>query len=200
MTRNGKNELVVPRWDDLGPAMRQLNGSQQQFVIAMLETGARNATEAARIAGYGGEHPNSVRTAASNLMRNTRVMAAMREEADKRLNSGAILAASALIEIAGDPLDKNRFKAAVELLNRAGLIVETRHRVVVSDNRTTEEIQQTILQLAKQNGVDPRIYLGTLATSVTVEEAKKADATDAEYTEVSEVRKNGELDAGDEEW
>jgi hypothetical protein len=139
--------------------MQILTKNQRAFVIALVEMGAKNPTEAAMVAGYGGTD-QARKTAAKELMRNPKVLNALKEEADKRLRSGALMAASRLIEIAGNPHDINSFKACVELLNRADLIVSTKHEVTVHDNRTSDEVMNTILSLAKKNNIDPKTLLG----------------------------------------
>jgi hypothetical protein len=93
------------------------------------------------------------------------------------VRSGAILGASVLHEIAGDVMHKDRFKAGVELLNRSGLLVETQHRVTVEDNRSSKEIEDAIILLARRNGLDPRTLLG--------HSPAKPDAVDAEFEELS---------------
>lgn len=170
-------QIVVAPEDELGPAMQVLTKNQRAFVIALVECGAKNPTEAAMIAGYGGTDA-ARKTAAKELMRNPKVLDALREEADKRLRSGALLAASRLIEIAGNPLDINSFKACVELLNRADLIVATKHEVKVTDNRTTDDVMATILSLAKRNNIDPKTLLGYNPAEKIVE-AEFTEATTA---------------------
>ena len=145
--------VMVPQDDILGPAMRVLTEGQRAFVIAHLLDGGRNNTQAAIMAGYGGT-PESARTRAFELMRTPKILAAIREEADRRLRSGAALAASALLEMAADPMHKDRYKASVELLNRAGMVVEDVKRVIHEDYRSNAEIKTAILALAKANNLD----------------------------------------------
>ncbi len=145
--------------DNYGPAMLDLTEPQRQFVLHYLANGGINSAEAARRAGYG-NNPDSQAVAASKMLRQPRILAALREVADQRLRSGAVLAASALVEIAGDPLHKERFKAANELLNRAGLVVEGISRVIVEDHRTVEELERRIVSMAERLGIDPARLLG----------------------------------------
>jgi phage terminase small subunit len=185
-TKLGGIQIIQdPPEENLGPAMRALNAGQRRFVIALLETGASNNTVAAGLAGYGGTE-GSRRVMAHNLAHNPKVQAAIKEEADRRLRAGALLAASALVEIAGNPMHKDRFKASVELLNRAGLIVQTEHKVIVEDNRLSEEIEQGIIALSQRLGVDPTKLLGN--NSKAAQKANiKAQAIDAEFTEVDDL-------------
>jgi hypothetical protein len=165
--------IFAPPEDQSGPAMRACTPNQQAFVVAMVTGGANNPTQAAMLAGYGGTD-TARKVAARDLMRNPRVLAALREEGDKFLRSGAIVGARAVMEIAMDPHHKDRFKAGVELLNRADLIVATKHEVVVTDNRTAPEVLQAIVAMAQKNGIDPKTLLGY----------DPDDILDVEFTEV----------------
>lgn len=142
--------------DELGPAMRELTIPQRDFVLAYADQGGINAAEAARRAGYA-HHA----VAGSTLLKMPRILAALREEADARLKAGAILAASVLVEIADDKFHRDRYKAAVELLNRAGLVVEGLSRVIVEDHRTPEEIERRIRDLAERLGIDADRLIGS---------------------------------------
>ncbi len=161
--------LVAPE-EELGTAMRELSLPQRAFVSAYVQNGGINETDAAFRAGYG-PTPEEAGQRAPVLLRSPRILAAIREEADKRLKSGAVLAASVLVEVARDPLHRDRYKAAVELLNRAGLVVEGVSRVIVEDHRTEEEIVRRITDLSEKLGIDPKRLLGS-------------DVVDAEFTEV----------------
>lgn len=149
MTQETASEGHLPEipTENLGDAMLAISPNQRRFVVALLETGGTDETLAARMAGYGGTD-NATRVAAYRLAHNPKVQAAIREEADRRLRAGAVLGASAIREIAGDKFHKDRFKAAVELLNRSGLIVETQQRLVIErqDNRSTEQIKADIVK------------------------------------------------------
>jgi len=169
---------MVPDEAHLGPAMLALTPLQRGFVIALVETGGKSDAGAARLAGYGGTDA-SCWQAGHRLAHNPKVQLAIREEADRRLRAGALLGASALIEIASDIMHKDRYKAAESLLNRAGLLVETQHRVIVEDDRRTEqEIVAAITLMAKRNNLDPRKLLGYDVKDVAVE---------GEFTEVDDA-------------
>lgn len=163
-----------PADDECGPAMLALTKPQQTFVKALVEHGARSNTEAAMLAGYGGS-PQAANVAAKNLMRTRAVLEAIREETDKLQRSFALRAIHNIARIADTPGDKDCYKANLELLNRAGLIVATEHKVVVEDNRGREEILKAIVHMAKKNGLDPKTLLGY---------DPDAPVLDANFTEV----------------
>jgi len=154
-----------------GPAMLDLTEKQQRYVIALLETGGTNETQAALMAGYG----TGYETRAYELSRNPKVLAALREEADKRLRSGALLAASKLIEIAMDKQHKDQFKACTELLNRGGLIVQTQHKLIIEDTRSDDEVIKRVASMAKSMGMDPKAVLANVGV----------EYVDAEFTEAT---------------
>jgi phage terminase small subunit len=169
---------VVQDSEHLGAAMRALTLNQRAFVVALLETGARDNTLAAQMAGFG-TNIESQWQAGHRLSHNPKVLAAIREEADKRLKSGAILGASVIVKIAMNDLHKDQLKAAVELCNRGGLLVETQHRVIVEDDRRDKsEIEAAIIALAKRLGVDPVKLLG-------VRSVANEEAIDGEFEEVA---------------
>ncbi len=157
----GKLKAIVPRRETgaPGPALALLTHRQQTFVRAMLETGGQDHTRAARMAGYTG-NDNCMRVTAHRLAHDTKVLAALKEEADKRIRSGALLGASVLIEIAGDTMHKDRFRAATELLNRAGLQVVTEHKVTVTNSGDEKAMIERIASMASQLGLDSKKLLG----------------------------------------
>lgn len=172
--------LPVPSDTECGEAMRLLTGSQRAFVIALVESGADDHTACAMRAGYGGT-PGSAAVVASRMMRNPKIIAAIREEADRALQGDALLGRAVLVSIAQDIRHKDRFKAGVELLNRAGLLVETRQRITIEDNRDDdalrEEVQSMLAKLFEQPVPAKLAHTETL-------HAPPVAAVDAEFTEV----------------
>lgn len=161
--------------DDYGAAMLALSERARAFVVALTIAGG-DQEKAALAAGYGSESatPQQAKVAAHmagyRLMRDKRVLAAIKEEAERRLHSGALLGASVLIAMANDPMSKHRFKAAVELLDRAGLAVTTRHEIAVTHETKTDKQQiETIIRQAKQLGLDPRKLLGNVGVVLDAE-------------------------------
>jgi hypothetical protein len=146
----GTPTVIVPPEDELGEAMLALTPARRAFVIALVETGTKDQSLAAAMAGLGGTD-NARRVVGSRLMRLPTVLAAIREEADRRLRSGALLAASRLYELVMSRDEKIAFKASVELMNRAGMMVETQHRVIVeNDTRSAAQIQEQVMGLFKK--------------------------------------------------
>lgn len=132
---------------------------QRRFVRALCETGGTNYTLAARMAGYTG-NDQTINVTAHRLAHDPAILAALREEADRRLRSGAILGASVLIEIAGDTMHKDRYRAAVELLNRAGLQVINEQKITVEHTGGEKAMIERIASMAQQLGIDHKKLLG----------------------------------------
>lgn len=167
--------------------MTALEPQQRAWVLAYLETGCRSATEAARLAGYApGGAPQSVRMAGHRLKNDEKVLAAIKELAEKRVKSGAYLAMSVLREIAEDPTHKDRFKAAVEMLNRAGMIVVQKQEVEHKHLMDAREVAAGIRQFAKELGLDETKLLGA------------AGYTDVDFEVVSPISDTPQLTAPEE--
>jgi phage terminase small subunit len=140
------NEIIVLDPEQThGPAFSALTELQQKFVVAQLILGGTNDAEAARVAGFSQDRAKQT---GYDLMRNQRIIAAMKEEADLRMQGGAMLASSALLAIVKNPLHKEHFKACVELLNRSGLQFIQKHEVIHRDDRTAEQLVAYIRQVA----------------------------------------------------
>lgn len=167
---------------DLGPKMRALTHRQQSFVLALLINGDNNATRAAIDAGFKqSPNSNSISVNAHRLIHDARVQEAIQEEATRRVNAGAILAASELLKIAKDPAHKSQLKAIGMVLNRAGLHEKTEHNVNVQHTISEGDLVANIKALAQELGVDPKLLLGQAAGK----KALPAPITDVEYEEVS---------------
>lgn len=125
-----------------GPAMRVLTDQQREFVLYYAE-GRRSATEAARKAGFAAPKQYSW-----HLLRNDRVVAAIREETQKFLVRSSPLGARALIEIASKEDHKDRLKASRELLAHAGLAPATEQKITVEHTvLSAEAVRQEIRRL-----------------------------------------------------
>lgn len=166
------NILYEPVTDTrkLGKCMVALEPKQRAFVLAYVDTGGKDATKAARMAGYGGENPQSARVTAHRLVHDGRVLEAIREYADARIRSQAVVGIQTIIDIANDPTHKDQFKAAVEIANRSGMLVASKveHEHVHRPEDDAEKVKR-IVQLAKGLGLDPRALLGSAGVVVDAE-------------------------------
>lgn len=145
-----------------GPAMAALTPKMRAFVTALLEDGTANATRAAAAAGYSPGNQEALRVTGHRLAHDSRVQAALQEEAGKRLGAGVVAAVNVVLEIAADPTNSanERLKAASMILNRAGLHEKTEHKVVVEQATTTlAEVIADIRAMALVIKADPRVML-----------------------------------------
>ena len=161
---------------DYGPAFQDLSESHQRFVIELLDTGG-DYKAAAAAAGFS-------ERSGYYLARRPDVIQAIKEEGDARARSGAILAASTLIELARGAINEQvRFKAAVELLNRAGLLVERTQHLIVEHRLSEDQKIAEVKSLAAQLGLDATKLLGHAGV-----------VTDAEFAPVNQAPQD------DEDW
>lgn len=174
-------EMPDDRKDD-GPAMSCLADRERAFVVALISAGGGPAQvqNAAKAAGY------SDSSYGWQLMRKDKILAAMHEEARKKLLSGALLGSKVLIEIAMDGGHKDRFKAAKELLAHSGLAPKSEQTINVNHaNVDTKTVIEEITMFAKQLGLDPVALLGSAGVIVdadfTVIEPEKVDYSKEEW-------------------
>lgn len=140
--------------------MKALRPGQQRFVIAVLELGSTNYTRAALVAGY--KQGPALKVTAYQLAHNPRVIAALNEEAKRRLMASAPMAISELVKIAETTQDgKIKLKAIEMILNRTGHHALSEHRIDVQHSYSDPDAIARIKSLATQLGLDPIKLLGT---------------------------------------
>lgn len=167
--------VPIPEEGSLGPKMRKLTERERKFVYAMVVCGG-DGIDAALAAGYGEksdteeQQVNAARQASFALARRERVQDAIVEEAKKRLTAGAMLAADRLITLleSGGLSARDEARVAVELLDRAGLVVQQKVEVVHKDEKQKEVVAE-IMELAKHLGLDPTRLLGHNGPSRTID-------------------------------
>jgi len=162
--------VSAPEPDELGPAMLALDEKRRRFVVAYIGD-SRDATRCARAAGYDGTH-GALRVQSHRLMHSLKVIAAIKEEADRRLNSAAYIAVSGdrrlnsaayiavsgLADIAADCDHRDRQKACDSILDRTGFPRREIRTVTPDDDdyghRTTGELLDMVRGYAIQNYPD----------------------------------------------
>lgn len=150
--------------------MALLNDEQRRFVIEFVKagTGAKRVQSAAKKAGLSPNH-------GYYLMRHENVLAALREEATKRLAGAALEGVDVLLKIARNDEHKDQFKAAKELAAINGYTAE--QRIVVEHiGEDSKSLIREIKRLAADLGMDARQLIS--ATGIE----------DAEFTEVDSDR------------
>jgi phage terminase small subunit len=180
MTRELANIVEVPpdpndRAYD-GKTMSALTARKRKFVICMLQQGvnpkaaSRAATEAGYQASYGYE-----------LMRDPAILAALREEATKRVAGAGLVGINVLLDIAHTPGHKDQFRAAKELAGINGFTTEQRIVVEHISEDSKQQLRQ-IREMAEQMGMDPR----QLIAAAGIVDAEFEDVTPAKPAEVDD--------------
>ena len=171
--------LKLPEEKRMGPAMRALNLNQRLFVVALLEFGDNNYTRAC-MAAYPKQAVETARGYGCELAHSPKVIAAIHEEAQKRMDSAAIMVASRAVEIANNPNHRAQMKAIEFVANRTGMLAATEHRLTVEHKMGDRELEQRAIELCRELGIDATKMLGNR----TVTKALAPPTIDADFTEV----------------
>src|SRR5208282_3925125 len=171
--------LPVPGEDlsEFGPAMQALTTLQRAFVGAYLEYPTASATAIAEHAGYAGSR-ETLRGVGHRNMHHETVIAAINEEASKRLRSAGLVAVSAVTEIALNPQHKDHLKAALAIMDRTGHHALSEHKVTVDDKRpqSRKELVEAVIQVAREAGLDDD----------AVKKLTGCDIVDADFVEMDD--------------
>ena len=176
------NELIdLKDLEQYGPAMQSCTQLERNFINAYFEHPNYSHGALAEVAGYaaGPAGPGSaqLRVVGSQVMHRERVIAAINEEASKRMRGGGAIGVDAVIKIALNPAHKEHLKAALALMDRTGFHAMTEHKVVVDDKRpqSKQELIEAVKSVARELG----LYDATIA-KMTGE-----NVVDAEFVEVA---------------
>ena len=91
------------------------------------------------------------------------VVAAIKEEAERRLRAGVALGATTLEELALNAQSESvRLQAAQALLDRGGMQLASlsEHHVVVKDERSDDELRARVEQLQRELGLSAKVISG----------------------------------------
>lgn len=152
-----------------GAAMGALDHRRRQFVLNMLMQGCNPKAQkaCAKEAGFTPDY-------AYALMREDRVIAALREESTKRVAGAGLVGINKLIEIACADGHKDQFQAAKTLAGINGFTAEQKITVQHMDERG-KNLMAEIRDMAQQLGMDPQKLI------------EQAGIIDAEFIEVKPV-------------
>jgi hypothetical protein len=153
--------------EEFGAAMTALDERARKFVVLRVWHG-KNPTQAAKGAGYSAKTSGYLRVQGHRLMRQEGVIAALKEEAERRMGGAT---AMALVDLAGRVESKQvklKVPAGIEALDRFGYGKKTTQDIRVEhvDTRTTAQI------IAELQRLSPRMALPVIDTT-----AEPADAT-----------------------
>lgn len=127
-----------------------LTEMQAAFVEEFVGLGGKPgcATEAALAAGYAGGDPKVARVRASELLKNEKVLEAIKRGTETKLRAGTIYAAEVLLELARSGPPSVRLQAAKELLDRGYGPVMSRNAHVVASS----SIEDLLAELDERQG------------------------------------------------
>lgn len=153
----------------LGPAMSALSPQRRAFVTAIVTTGC-SATDAAAAAGYSATTRAGLNSTGYALSHDPRIQAAILEESQKLIRTSGPMAINVLVKIAKDPTaaNRDRIKAATEILDRGGFHAVSQHNVTVT-HQTEAEKDRELLALAQELGLDEKAQQKLLGKVIEAE-------------------------------
>jgi hypothetical protein len=162
----------------LGPAMLECSDAERRFALAAVMYPLAKDWQIAKAAGYSARSHGALRVAAHRLFHSERVLAAIRECADKEVRSGAMLGIATIKKIVRNDEHRDQFKAAALLagLNRFTVDQNINLNQTVRDE-SSKAILEKIGQLAGKLGVPVAGLLGAKPVAPVV---------DAEFSEVKD--------------
>ena len=121
-----------------------LTEKQSAFVDAFLESGGGPgaAADAAQKAGYAKTSRAAARVRGAELLKNEKVLSALRDGLTRKLNAAASLGVSVLIELAENGPPSVRLQAAKELLDRGYGPIVSRNAHLVANTSIEDLLSQ----------------------------------------------------------
>jgi hypothetical protein len=165
-----------------GPAMSACTPLQRRFVELFHDHPTWNAVQLAEAAGSKATTRESMRVTGQRLMHDDKVLAAMNEEACKRIKTGGMIGVAAVVKIALNESHKDHLKAALALMDRTGFHALSEHKVTVDDKRpqSKRELIEATKNVLSELGMSPA------DASKFLSAATNEDIVEAEFTVVSE--------------
>lgn len=144
--------------EEFGPAMMALDERARKFVVLRVYH-KKNPTQAAKGAGYSSKTDGYLRVQGHRLMRSARVIAALREEAERRMGGATAMALVGLAEAVETGKGRNKTAAQIEVLDRFGFGKKTVQDIRVEhvDTRSTAELLAAVRQMLP----GPEVVAGT---------------------------------------
>ena len=173
----GTATVPDPEESGLGPAMLACDPAERRFALAAVMYPLAKDWQIAKAAGYSDRSHGALRVCAHRLFHRERVLAAIRECADKEVRSGAMLGIATIKKIVRNDAHRDQFKAAALL---AGLNRFTVDQNINVNQTVRDESGQALLseikRLADKMGVPVQNLLG----------GPKPQVVDAEFSEVKD--------------
>lgn len=178
-TAQGTPTVPDPEESSLGPAMRALNPAQRRFAMAAVMFPLAKDWQIAKAAGYLDRSHGALRVTAHRLFHDEKVLAAIKECADKEIRGSALLGLATMKKIARLDGHKDQYKAAHDLVGLAGFTIDQNINVnqTIKD-QSGKAILEEIGRLAQKLGVPLDRLLGAPAAEPA------APVIDGEFEEV----------------
>ena len=143
--------IVAPPVDELGPAMLKLTEQQRRFVVGWLGARGKNAARVARAAGFSSSSRADA-VSAHRLLHNPKIIAALKEEAERQFDGIGALAIVALRDQIGSSDPKVRQAAIDSALDRTGYGRKSMQDIRVEnvESRPTDELLTEIKELLER--------------------------------------------------
>lgn len=140
--------IESPNSDDLGPAMLALDDKRRRFVVGWVRNRGKNAAAVARASGFS-DKSEGAKVQAFRLLRQPKILAALKEEAERQLDATAALA---ILHLGGlvEHKDPKVQQAAIDsVLDRKGFGRRTTQDIRVEhvDTRSTAELLAEVRRL-----------------------------------------------------
>ena len=129
----------------------ELTSRQAEFVVMYVRQGGNNGTQAAIAAGYSAKTGTAgAAVAASRLLRDPRILKAIKDECERCLRANTALATNVLIDLAQNADSEHvRLQAAEKILDRGGMqlasLVQHEHSII--DKRSDAELMARFNQI-----------------------------------------------------
>ena len=159
--------------EEYGEAMSALSPLMRAYVNAWFEFPTWGPSALAKHAGYQGD-ARSLSVTGHRVSHDSKVLAAMDEEAAKRMRHGGAIGVGAVVKIALNEGHKDHLKAALALMDRTGRHATTEHHVTVDDKRpqTKAELIAAVRKVAAEAGLtadEAEKLIGSAGNVVEVE-------------------------------
>jgi phage terminase small subunit len=176
----GVSAVPDPEVSGLGKAMLALTAAQRRFAMAAVMYPFAKDWQIAKAAGYSDRSHGALRVSAHRCFHDEKVLAAIRECADREIRSGSMLGVATIKKIVRRDDHRDQFKAAVWLAGMNDFAVEQKISVKQEFRDTTDRGSEDRIRLAAKKlaalGFDPVMLLAAL----------EAPVTEGEFVEVKE--------------
>jgi hypothetical protein len=177
----GTSTIPDPEEGNLGPAMKACTPVERRFAMAAVMYPLAKDWQIAKAAGCSDKSHGYLRRAAHRFFHSERVLAAIKECADKEIRGSAMLGIATIKKIVRSDMHKDQLKAAQTLVGLAGFTIDQNINLKQTiKDESGAAIMAQIKQLAAKLGVPMQALLEQRPT------APAAPVVDGEFSEVKD--------------